>query len=140
MRVIFCDVDGVLNSYARGKAGNLSKSMMRRLRTLTELSNSKIVVSSAWRTEPILMNKLRRYMNYKGMKIYGTTPIIPSALRGEEIIYWIKHNCDVIEFVILDDLPTSEFPGLEKYLVQTDPCDGLTEEKVEEAASLMEDQ
>lgn len=140
MRVIFLDVDGVLNSYARGKAGNLSKSMLRRLRDLVELTDSKIVVSSAWRKEPYMMRKLLRYLGYKKLKILGCTPVIPNAVRGEEIKYWINHNCDVEHFVILDDMAASEFPGLEKYLVETDPTEGLTADKMMEAVYVLEDQ
>lgn len=139
MKVVFLDVDGVLNSYARGSACNISKGPLRRLRDLVMITDAQIVVSSSWKDQYFLRQKLARYLGYKKLKVHSWTKDIPGGTRGDEIRYWIKHNCDITDFVILDDMDVSEFEGegLEKYLVQCDSNEAFTEDKFFEALGVL---
>lgn len=139
MKVIFLDVDGVLNSYARGGAANICKQPLRRLRDLVTLTEAVIVVSSSWKNEYFLRQKLTRYLGYKRLKVHSWTKDIPGGTRGDEIRYWLRHNCDVTRYVILDDMDVSQFEGdgLENYLVQCDSCDAFTEEKFMDALGVL---
>ena len=63
--------------------------------------------------------------------------------RGEEIENWLdKNECrfggmDNINYVILDDLPWSEFHGHDEHFVQTDEYVGITDEDVEKAIAIL---
>lgn len=133
MKVIFLDVDGVLNSYTRGRAGNISKGKIKKLRNIVWGSDAKIVVSSAWRLYPEMRCKLKRYLGYKGLEIFDWTVDLGHNIpRGDEISYWLEVNSNLgIEgYVILDDLPFEEFEDHTYNFVNTNGDEGLTDQEV----------
>ena len=74
MKVIFLDVDGVLNSTASLMSDDsLEEALLLNLKTLVEKTDAKIVLSSSWR---VMFNALRSLMNRLGnlgMFIFGMT-------------------------------------------------------------------
>ena len=115
MKVIFLDIDGVLNSVQSsiGEGGKsydyegLSRTGVGLLEKLCELTGAKIVVSSTWRSDgheaiagafavcgwrSIIMSKT----------VVGTTPHLSKA-RGHEIQNWLESTPSASNYVIIDD-------------------------------------
>lgn len=143
MKLIFLDIDGVLNSqymYADrddeiidSKGGKLSKRCIKLLNNITEDTGAKIVLSSTWRTD----KGVESFLCDAGIagEIIGKTPYIGDrwALRGNEILAWIKENSGLIgkqyheyhSFIILDDDSDMLYWQRENFF-HTDAYAGLT--------------
>ena len=141
MRVVFLDIDGVLNSsdylYSmRRKPGGMHKIdplAVERLNRITDATGSVIVVSSTWRI--MGLRSIRALLREHGVtaKIVGVTPE-DSRIRGLQIAQWINtHNVDA--YVILDD--DADMGRLMGRLVQTDFDFGLTDEHVTKAIAML---
>ena len=131
MKVIFLDVDGVLNSAQDGYSIRLkTDSHLKILQYIVKETGAKIVLSSSWRIgfTPASKNLLNRFKKY-GLELMDCTPELSSACRGDEIRKWLNDTEYTVEnFVILDDEANmAEFT--ETNLIQTDTNVGL--QKVE---------
>lgn len=146
MKVVFLDIDGVLNSiqshlyheYRQQENHHaLCPIATSNLSWLVRTHDLEIVISSTWRkyheTEWI-KEHLETY-SIPGEKIRGITPILHGPNkgtyvdRGLEIAkfmeVWHSKGFDHIEkFVIIDD--NSDMAHLKDNLVQTNPLHGLT--------------
>lgn len=75
MKVVFLDIDGVLNSEASlMEDESLEEALILNLKELVEKTGAEIVLSSSWRT---MFNPLRRLMDRLakvGLYLYGLTP------------------------------------------------------------------
>lgn len=137
MKVIFLDVDGVLNSSQDGFTIKLGTNKhLELLKQIVDKTDAKIVLSSSWRinnkTKSFIENKLNDY----GMSIISSIPDLGSS-RGEEIKSWLRETTDFIEsFVILDD-----DSDMDEYtrarLVQTNRDMGLQETDVIKAINIL---
>ncbi len=155
MKVIFLDIDGVLNNgkWIKALAGGfdnpinqMDPSAVARLNALTEATGAKIVVSSTWRliflsksVDPLGM--LERCLRAYGIKgdIIGMTPRKDNAIRnqrGKEIQAWLdEHHSEVSKFVIIDD--DSDMGRLRPHLILTKFEDGLLDEHVEKMTEIL---
>jgi len=103
MKVIFLDVDGVLNSSKtverwRGLIG-IDASLARRFAGLQQSTGANVVLSSTWR----LSRTWRSTMRKNGVVgVIDRTPDLPGRPRGEEIEAWLRHP-EVEVYAILDD-------------------------------------
>lgn len=146
IKVIFLDVDGVLNSdkTSRRTAGGytfVGSRQMKNLRRIIEETGAKVVLSSDWRYDRDdpkwngdfleLKEELLRY----GISLYGFTPELRSAHRGAEIDAWLKDHDEVENFVILDDRLDIE-PNKDHW-VRTVMSRGLGIEETEEAIRVL---
>lgn len=144
MKVLFLDVDGVLNK-ANTKENTatgydfVEDVFVRRLKDIVDQTGCKIVLSSDWRYDAHtelnpeldeLEDKLAEY----GLVLYSFTPIINNH-RGREIQSWLDAHTGVSSFVILDDRGDME-PNEER-LVRTLFSHGLTEENKREAIKVL---
>ncbi len=133
MRIIFLDVDGVLNCALTKDRYNgmmgLDERFIRNLKQVVKKSSEKddtrIVLSSSWRAGkdrdgneiPDHLRYLNERLHSHGMDIYDETPIIRyskdgySNHRGREIMTWLylHRNDDIKSFVILDDVVFEDF-------------------------------
>lgn len=116
MKIIFLDIDGVLNLIPQefDKYGGIFHShFVNNLKILIEQTNAKIVISSTWRLSGLtVMQEMWEHRNLPG-EVIDITPSHyfnvelnvkddEDVLRGHEIQYWLdKHNID--NYVILDD-------------------------------------
>lgn len=117
MKIIFLDIDGVLNTPMMDKDDEIGKSIYKMSKKLvsmlnefTDQSNAKLVISSTWRANTL--NDTIEFLKSYGIKgnIIGVTPKL-TGFRGNEIYEWIRLNshffdCEYYEFkdyVILDD-------------------------------------
>ena len=151
MKVIFCDVDGVLNNkktQARSPSGytGVSDGLIRNLQKITAETGAVIVLSSDWRLvkDDPSHGKDYRYLDRKlrfvgKMKIYDHTPDISWRERGHEIRRYLDEHPQVTDYVVLDDLPFRDFKdsGLLGNLVLTDHAEGLTDADVERAVKIL---
>ena len=128
MKVIFLDIDGVLNhDNTRDRIGGflgLNPGMIKRFNRIIEACpDVKIVISSTWRysyTHGVYTNfeELVQLLKARGVQgdIIGHTPFpetpAPSGwitlgsswrTRGEEIRMYLKEHPEVEHFLILDD-------------------------------------
>ena len=115
MKVIFLDLDGVLNSsITKAKLGDfigIDNAKVRLLKKIIDATGAEIVISSSWRlgynnlkeefSEPP-MDYLKRKLRRSNLRFIDTTPKLDH--RSNEIRAWLKKNDDVVKnYVILDD-------------------------------------
>lgn len=109
-KVIFLDIDGVLNSdeyfdktralKIQGIESEVDVEKIKLLKKAIDETGAKVVLSSSWRyTRNALY--LKELLSHYGICI-DSTPFIQNK-RGLEIKQWLFDNPDVEEFVILDD-------------------------------------
>lgn len=135
MKIIFLDVDGVLNSEQDLFSWTIeSDKHLILLACIVRRTNAKIVVSSSWRNCGLL-DTLKKRLNDFSMSIYGKTKDIGE--RGLEIKDWLDNHNDIESFVILDDEDfdiKSYFPN---NFVKTDEEVGLQKEDVEKCIHIL---
>ena len=153
MKVIFLDVDGVLNdqmwlhSYTNGE---IDKKRVARLAEIVKTTGAVIVLSSSWRVMPDELDDMDKWvwrqlvdaLHEYDMSIHDRTPVIGMD-RPLEIKTWLDHHTGQVEaFVSLDDDYRKEDYakyGIEDCLVKTtfygveDNLGGLQDRHVEEA-------
>lgn len=152
MKIIFLDVDGVLNSeddlevYRKQNNitgcilyDNIEDRPLNLLQEIVDATGAKIVVSSSWRLGYLrrskhgkidtLFNKLRSALESKHLSIYDVTPYLPGQERGAEIQEWMYQCKENIEnFIILDDdSDMGPFKESQEF-IHTTYKHGLTEE------------
>ena len=154
MKIIFLDIDGVLNSEIyesnRGedRANNrIDLSRVKLLKDIVTATDAKIVLSSTWRLDweksTELCGEDGKYINKclekYDLSIMDKTPFCSFFDdRRKEIWTWLlRHRNDVESFVILDDI-NSGWNELNSRVVITDPYGyGLDEEHVQKAIKLL---
>ena len=119
MKVIFLDLDGVLNSRAYDRTRNwaeltyIDETRLELVKEIVDATDAKIVFTSTWRADwdkdPSLRDEDGRYIadtfaRY-GLEIYDKTPDLGlNADRGDEIREWLKSFAEKVDsFVIIDD-------------------------------------
>ena len=139
-KVLFLDIDGVLNSKKTlGVYGeHLSSEMVRRLNKIVKLTDCDVVISSSWR---ILydIQILQAMLFNQGMtwahKIIGRTDD-SSSIRGKEIKKYLDLNPEYNVYCILDD-ETDMLEEQKQFFIRTNWDLGLTEDDVETAIKLL---
>lgn len=162
LKVVFLDIDGVLNSnfwndnhqkeISDGILINIE--MIKLLARLVNNTNSKIILHSGWRiwfnseTKPVSKEaqKLVDLLAYEGLTIDGLTPDLTteeikktkkfSTVKADEILLWLKQHNDVSGWVVLDDLDLHN-EQIELHQVKPDQTIGLTIENIEEAEKIL---
>lgn len=154
-KVIFLDIDGVLNSgkYIVALDGGFDEPInqmdplaVARLNRVTDATGAKIVVSSTWRlffdrkcADPLL--SLQGCLKMYGVTgdVIGMTPYKPNCVRnqrGKEIEGYVNENYSSIEkFVVIDD--DVDTGKMRKYQVKTVFEDGLTDELADKIISIL---
>ena len=167
MKIIFLDVDGVLNTtntfikrkIIKQKTGyyilEIDDFRLQYLKEIVDKSNSKIVLTSTWRMNfkkennkiiPLtnkakeLQNKFKEY----GIDIYDITILDKNRNREKEIKEWLNNN-NVENFVILDDdnKDLQSFIDKELIHIKNNPKDlneqnnGLCIEHIEKALQIL---
>jgi hypothetical protein len=157
VKLVFLDIDGVLNSdawFARSPPlewglDHLDPEAVARVDRLASATAARIVISSAWRLVYPL-DEIRAMLAAKGLRapIVDRTPEIPAEfaegrVRAKEIARWLGAQAlrargrdgAVESFVILDDL--EGFGHLERYCVRTRFATGLLDEHVVRATAML---
>ena len=148
MRVIFLDVDGVLNNNrTRTRTSDgwmfVDGYLVARLARLVHETNATVVLSSTWREDwnqedesqnGVCFNELRDVLSEHDIEIFDRTGA-NRANRGQEIAEWLSNHEEVESFVILDDM--YDMGELIDHLIQTDGGVGLTDEDVNDAINVL---
>lgn len=129
MKVLFLDIDGVLNNQEKkykfppgyglleGFDALHPKLVERYLGWLNE-KDIEVILSSSWRQD----ERCKEYLNQNG--IFWKECLPRFGQRGEEIKFWLRLYKTPVKFVILDDT-NDGFKGLGKNWVQTSAKWGL---------------
>lgn len=155
-RVIFLDIDGVLNhsnpgedvyyDVFEGKDLALDQDNINALKKILDnVSDAKIVWSTDWRHYSQSMwnswknpCKWLEEQDFLANRIIGKTPQKMSSEHFHDIKWWLDQHDNVKKYAILED---SYFPqdwfGLEKHLVQVNPNKGLTERDADKAIEIL---
>lgn len=157
MKVIFLDVDGVLNSeVSREQERNnfdnwmeheVSEMHVNNLKKIVDATGAQIVLSSSWRfdhpkatgrdfiVDP-LMKVLDRKLKAAGLDIIDVTPDLRGKIRGAEIQDWLDRHSEVERFVILDD-DVDMNDEQKPFFVNTTFKNGLTDELANKAIEIL---
>lgn len=146
IKVIFLDVDGVLNSsHTTRKTASgytfVGNRQLKNLKHIVKETGAKVVLSSDWRygrDDPVYNSdylELRHELQRYGIQFYGFTPELPSGHRGAEISKWLKAHEEVGNFVILDDRTDIE-PNKDHW-VRTVMSQGLGVKEAEDAINIL---
>ena len=138
MKIIFLDIDGVLNSarYDRIRMenqGNIDETRLILLKRVVDETGALIVLSSSWRKywekDEVLCDEIGREINAAfaqyGLAVYDKTACLASNDRAAEIRMWLKSRGDVEAFAIFDDLSFGWGADLQEHLVRTNYAVGL---------------
>ena len=149
MKVIFLDIDGVLNghNWVNLFIGNvcckikplkvlwdkwdlfgIRSRYVRNLAKIVHATNAKIVISSSWKHAwytPYLncekrMKSLKDKFTIYDIDVIGTTPTCEGSRREDEIRKWLNQTDYTVEnYVILDDEPSDLQSFIGNHLVKT---------------------
>jgi hypothetical protein len=106
MKVIFLDIDGVLNVIPteHDEFGCcFHKHFEYNLKHIIDQTNAKIVISSTWRLSGL--DEMKELWKKRGLagEVIDITPFGDiDNIRGDEIQVWLDNN-DVKNYVIIDD-------------------------------------
>ena len=158
MKIIFLDIDGVLNVRRQGRDrfGSLFHAeFVKALKHIIDNTGAKIVISSSWRFNGLAeMKEMWSHRNLPG-EVIDITPFTAQYEKGEgssfmercergcEIREWLKTNpCE--DYVILDD-DSDMLPSQMDRFVKCAGDDGhkhtagygLTKDKAEQAIEIL---
>ena len=164
MKVIFLDIDGVLNSNFWNDThqreisdGTLvDEEKVKILATLVNRTGAKIILHSGWRfwfdaqLKPLRVEaeRLVERLAKEGLSLDGLTPDLTteeirrtkkfSLVKADEILAWLKLHDDVDGWIVLDDLELHNCQ-VELHQVKTDQRIGLTVDDVKLAEKILMD-
>jgi hypothetical protein len=155
-RIIFLDIDGVLNSAQYFKDlyyifkfpdppsqpalhDRIDPIAVTRLNRLTDTTGAMIVLSSTWRmgfkgdTEAVAT--FFKSVGITG-EVIGMTPVL-THFRGAEISRWLIENdpTDICKFIILDD--SDDMGNIIHKLIRTNLKYGLLDSHVDKAIEML---
>lgn len=153
MKILFCDIDGVLNRCGKS-IKHFEEDKILLLKSIVEQTGCEIVLSSTWRKSEHNLKAVKKLCkNRLGKELFGVTPIGDTLIdglwravpRGEEIGQWLSENPvdsfeqalndSEINYVILDD--DSDMGELSDKLALTKSFVGLTPEIAQEVIRRM---
>jgi hypothetical protein len=115
MKVIFLDIDGVLNVIPQGHdafGGIFHSDFVENLKRIIDETGAKIVISSSWRHSGLQkMLDMWEFRNLPG-EVIGVTPDLyrfldfegeRTMVRGDEIQAVLNIHPEITHYVILDD-------------------------------------
>ena len=131
MKIMFLDIDGVLNSrpydlQRTAEQGNIDETRLPLLKQIVDETQALIVLSSSWRKHwekdwsqcDAIGKEINGLFAKYQLQIYDKTPRLPDGDRSAEIDLWLAQNGDVNAYVILDDISFG-WGELASHLVKT---------------------
>jgi len=162
VKVVFLDIDGVLNSnfwndtHQREISDGtlIDEEKVNKLATLVNRTGAKIILHSGWRfwfdakLKPLRAEaeRLVELLAKEGLSLDGLTPDLTteeirrtkkfSLVKADEILAWLKLHDEVEGWVVLDDLDLHNIQ-IEQHQVKTDQTIGLTVEDIAKAERVL---
>jgi hypothetical protein len=135
MKVIFLDIDGVLNCTNTPNPRRfpyiVDAKLLRRFKRLLQRTGAKVVLSSTWRYDPAGLFSARHW----GIPFMDVIPDMPKRPRRDEVLAWLKAHPKVKRFVVIDD-EDDELDQLP--LFQPRASTGLTEKMANGVANYLD--
>jgi hypothetical protein len=149
MKVLFLDVDGVLNGahtkevceWVDGRKcfTGVEPSKCELVRQIVRDSNCYVVLSSTWRKSAGMLPYLWRNLGEDVcLRRLGHTPHGLGGVRGDEIAAWLATHPGVTSYAILDD--NDDMAHLKDRLVQTNWMTGIQPEDVKRTVAMLNTQ
>jgi hypothetical protein len=148
MRVLFLDVDGVLNTPQTAGAWSrlgwpqaLEPALVARAKELADAADAVVVLSSTWRISSaglagtVLALEQRGWPDARS-RLQHATPCLPGKGRGAEIQAWLAEHADAADVVVVLDDDREDMGAMLCRLVQTDYELGLQPEQVAQALAM----
>lgn len=158
MKVIFLDIDGVLNTPSSesrcGEYIGIDDEKVEKLKKIVEKTKTEIVLISTWKKYWRKEEKLKPLQDYsanyldeklakQGLKAIDKTKDKADGRylsRGESILEYVYRN-NVENYIILDDCQFDyEGLGLTDYFIKIKQTEGLTEAQAEKACKILSEQ
>lgn len=146
MKVLFLDIDGVLNSARSciafgGYPLDLTAAdlptfdliAVAMIRNLCRAADLKVVLSSAWRKTHSFESIGRAF----GLPLIDRTPSHPDGVRGGEIKAWLDDHPEVTAYAIVDD-DGDMLPEQAPRFVQTSGFNGISFDDIAKLARLFD--
>lgn len=134
-RIIFLDIDGVLNCNRTVNPHELpyviDKRLLRVFNRLVAHTESKVVLISDWRYDPAGLFSAR----LQGLHFHDVVPDWPKKSRGDEIRGWLRKHAYVDRYAVIDD-DDDELDELP--LFQPSDATGLTAKIAQGVAKFLE--
>lgn len=103
MKVIFLDIDGVLNTTATPRPNKdsrvIEQTLLARLKKLQQDTGATVVLSSTWRHDREGLASAKRF----GIPFMDVLPDMRPRPRSEEIVAWLQAHPNVQRFAVIDD-------------------------------------
>lgn len=161
-KVLFLDIDGVLNSNFWNDSHQteisdgtlIDEEKIKLLALLIRETNAEIILHSGWRfwfdaaCKPLCpeADTLVKLLEKENLSISGVTPDLTteeirkskkfSLVKADEILLWISLHNNVTEWVVLDDLDLHN-DQIRRHQVKPNPTIGLTLENVKQAIKIL---
>lgn len=143
MKVIFLDVEGVLNTretfynlYMNWnnnigvKRDKIDDFRVAFLKKIVDETDAKIVLNSSWNERyqrsdnklvPIYESSklLEKQFNKYGLNVYDIIPECDNSYREKEINIWLEHHQNIESFIVLDDDKKELGSFVGKQLIET---------------------
>ena len=155
MKVIFLDIDGVLNTPSSeircGEYIGIDDEKVKKLKQIIEATKAEIVLISTWKKYWRKEEKLKPLQDYsanyldeklakQGLKAVDKTKDKSDGRylsRGEGILEYVCRN-NVENYIILDDCQYDyDGCGIADKLVKTNQTEGLTEKEVKKTCEIL---
>ena len=144
MKIVFLDIDGVLNStrtcvahggypfdFAETDMAQFDRTAIALVRGVIKAAGAQVVLSSAWR----ITHPFADVAKALDMPIIDRTPSL-CGCRGDEIKWWLGQHPEVECYAIIDDsgdMLAEQTP----FFVQTDMHEGFLWRDAEKVAGLL---
>src|SRR3954453_17188931 len=103
MKVVFLDIDGVLNCKQTANPRRfpyiVDSSLLARFNSVLHRTGAQVVLSSTVGCDPIGLFAAKHW----GVPFTDVCPDNPNQPRREEILSWLWDHPDVTRFAVLDD-------------------------------------
>lgn len=155
MKLIFLDIDGVLNNenwYASGeankvydetkdiKAFNFDPDNWKWVEKLIQETGAKIVLSSSWRSyslEKTIEDFKDTGFNPIVKHLIGVTPYSFERHRGKEIQFYLDNCFEKVESYVIFDDDLDMLDSQQENFVHTDFFNGITEDNFNKALQIL---
>ncbi|MCU0289943.1 MAG: HAD domain-containing protein [Acidobacteria bacterium] len=142
MKIIFLDIDGVINPWRAEKdsSGRFGQEALENFKLILDaVPDALIVITSTWRFH-FTFPEIKEFFDQAGINSGRILDIVPDLRRDsgstryypgrdEEIKAWLEQHPEVEKFAILDDVDLEQMEGLEEHFFQTEFEEGLTHEQ-----------
>jgi len=139
MKVLFLDVDGVINPISFHHGSGFSGAACANIQSVLDKDPEvRIVVSSAWRRWGIeKLKEILKDNNIDSSKLEDITDTeggLDPENRAEQIQRWLDKHKQVKQFVVIDDYP---MPALDANAVKTNGYVGFTQKDADIALGIL---